>query len=223
MNAMEDTVVELYLIRHGQTPLNAHHTTVGGRSNELPLTTLGEIQAEFLGKCLLERGIIPDEVIASPAVRAQDTGTIALRSMGLEREIVIDEDIQEMSQGDWVGRLRDEVYTPETLAEIARLGKDFKAPNGESSNETGRRMFDAVTAIARRCINNSEGNQQQRVFLFTHGLGIKCLASYLLGWDQNTIYRTLVDNVSVSLFTFTRDILQVEYLALSPDQLPVDV
>ena len=218
---MTDALVELYLIRHAQTFLNVDHTTVVGRSNEEPITSVGEDQARFLGRCLLDQGLVPDEVITSPAVRAQMTGAIVLEAMGSPLTMRQDDGLQEMSQGDWVGRRRDEVYSSVTRAEIMRLGKDFKAPNGESTNETGQRMFDAIMRIAERAVSTStDGGNPRRIFVITHGNAIKSLASRILGWDNDQTYRFVVDNVSVSLLTLKHGCLQVEYLAVPPDQLP---
>src|SRR5690242_8706246 len=123
--------VRLYLARHAESVMNVNQHIVSGRSNETPLTPRGEEQAAKLGQFVTTLGIRPYEAYTSPAIRAMRTGEIALAHAGLALPLTIDDDLQELDQGAWVGQPRDQIYTPETLAEIKQRGKDFHAPGGE--------------------------------------------------------------------------------------------
>jgi alpha-ribazole phosphatase len=190
--------IELYLIRHAESEANTKPHIVSGRSNNTPLTELGVNQAITAGRHLLQKGIIPSRVYSSPAVRTIQTAEHVLNEMGVAIKPIKVEALQELHQGDNVGRIRSDVYTDEVIDEIKRLGKDFKVPNGESMNEVGSRMFEWINSLSTVGEKNTE---VQKVFVFTHGVAIKCLASTLCNWSHEKTYKTITDNTSVSLFT----------------------
>lgn len=203
--------LELYLIRHAESNWNAENAhLIGGRSNEALLTARGEEQARVLGRFMLKQNIIPDRVYASPAVRTLETARLALEEMGLEIEVVVDDDLQEMDQGNAVGSVRAEVYSDVVLAELKRLGKDFKLPGAESMNDAGLRMYEKVAEIALGI------TKPERIFVFGHGMAIRCYASHLLGWSQSETYTAITDNTSVSLVTSRAGQLTLEYLGRMP-------
>lgn len=183
---------ELYLIRHGESKANTDRSIIGGRSNESPLTEDGIEQARLLGRLLLQKEIIPDRVFSSPAVRALQTAKHTLKVMGLGIEPVICDGLQELDQGDWTGTERVRTYSPTTLLEIARRGKDFKAPSGESMNDTRERMEGWTTDYL-------DPYRPERALAFGHGLAIRCLVSPRLGWSQKDIFRTQTPNTSLTL------------------------
>ncbi|MGC2282237.1 MAG: histidine phosphatase family protein, partial [Candidatus Acidiferrales bacterium] len=69
MTATQNTLLQLYFIRHGETAwsLSGQHT---GRT-DIPLTAHGEDEARKLGPCLW--GIQFTRVLTSPRQRAQRT------------------------------------------------------------------------------------------------------------------------------------------------------
>lgn len=186
---------ELYLIRHGESEMNTNAHLVGGRSNETPLTQRGVRQAQLLGSYLLEQGIIPTDVFASPAIRTMDTARHTLAAMGLDIEPTIAYEIQEMDQGDYVGRPRLEVYTPEVLAEIKRQGKDFKLEGGESMNGVGQRMYDWV----EQTVSTEDG---RRTVVFGHGLAIRTLVSMLHDWSHAETLASETGNTSITTLDY---------------------
>lgn len=198
-------MTELYLIRHGESDMNTKSHLIGGRSNETPLTEKGIAQAEQLGRYFLQEHIVPDQVYASPAIRTRHTALHTLKAMGIDTEPLIDDRLQELEQGEWVGQNRTIIYNDEVLADIAAQGKDFKSPGGESMNEVGERMLEWVEST----IDTSEN---RRVFVFTHGFAIRCLASILHGWSHAETYGTKTDNASVSLFTNRTTYWQLSYI-----------
>jgi probable phosphoglycerate mutase len=183
---------ELYLIRHGESKANTDRSIIGGRSNESPLTEDGIEQARLLGRLLLQEEIIPDRVFSSPAARALQTAEHTLKAMGLGIEPVICDGLQELDQGDWTGTERVKTYSPTTLLEIAYHGKDFKAPGGESMNDTRERMEAWSTEYL-------DPYRPGRTLAFGHGLAIRCFVSLKLGWSQKDIFRTHTPNTSLTL------------------------
>lgn len=209
---MSDDKTEFYLIRHAETVLNVNPHIVNGRSNETLLTYRGVEQSKRLGRALLQRNIIPGVVFSSPAVRTLATAGYSLSEMGLDLEPIVQDEIQELSQGNMEGRLRDEVYTEDTMIELKTKGKDFKLDGGESMNDVGNRMYNwMIHASASEQLDGLN-----RHFVYTHGGAIKCLASQILGWDQDQTYKTEIRNTSVNLFTIQDGLCEVVYLNQDP-------
>jgi broad specificity phosphatase PhoE len=70
-----------------------------------------------------------DNVYSSPARRTIDTARISLDYLDFSFEQVnILDELQELDQGDWAGRKRFEVKTPEVIDQMNRIHWDFKAP-----------------------------------------------------------------------------------------------
>jgi broad specificity phosphatase PhoE len=211
---MTNTEVELYALRHAESALNVKPHIIGGRSIETPITPKGVVQARTLGYYMLQENIIPHAVYASPAVRPRDTAKYTLEVMGIDIEPTIDDALQELDQGEWVGLNRDDIYTPERIAEIGRQGKDFKAPGGESMNEAGERMFNRVSEIADR---HAEEGKVIRIFVFTHGLAIRCLASHIHNWSRKQTFDAVTPNASISRFDRLDKTWMLRYLGKAPE------
>lgn len=202
--------IDLYLVRHAESRANAaENHLIGGRSNETPLTAQGFIQAQQLGSYLLARRFQPDFAYSSPAVRTLDTAHTVFDTMQLKASIIIDDDLQELDQGNWTGRNRTETYSPSTLANIARLGKDFRPDAGESMNDVGARMMSAITRIGNA---HAQSTHTAKGIIFTHGIAIRCLASTIDNWPHKQTYETVIPNVSVSLFVRRAGEWQIHYI-----------
>ena len=202
----------VYLIRHAESKLNRTPQYINGRSNETPLTPQGIVQACKLGKFLLENDIVPTSIFSSPAERSKQTGRCCLEAMGIEDDLVICDSLQELDQGEWTGLVRREVYTPEVNAEIKRLGKQFKAPGGESMHEVGVRML----GWAQTTYRNVPANGIEQGLVFTHGVASRCAAGELLGWDQKQIYTAETPNTSITKLVKHDSGWEAAYVGLDP-------
>ncbi len=78
---------ELFLIRHAKSSWN--HPSL--RDFDRPLNKRGEAAAPAMGEDLKERGILPDVIISSPAVRALTTAKIIARELGYPEENIQEE------------------------------------------------------------------------------------------------------------------------------------
>ncbi len=200
---------ELYLIRHGEAANNVRHNYIAGRSNHFPLTERGVAQSRSLGTALLKAEVLPDVVYASPAIRAVQTAHHALNAMMIDIPVNKDDRLQEQDVGTWVGRVATEVFTDEQVAEIDRLGKDFRSPSGESFNDVGDRMYEWANSIS----------DSGRVLAFTHGGSIRCLASKVESWSHPQTYQTRPGNTSISLFTRSEDDWVLEYIGKNIEEI----
>ncbi|GAQ82030.1 putative phosphoglycerate mutase [Klebsormidium nitens] len=170
----EEIVIEVYLVRHGESTANVHPSIVGGRSQHATLTTKGAKQAKALGAYLRDYlQLTFDAVYASSLVRAYDTAAITCLELGIpEREIHVADDLQEMSQGEWEGRPRAEVYTPDVLASMPALQPNFTAPGGESQLQVETRMRHFVEGMIKEQLQIARRDGQNGVVPQTGGLGM---------------------------------------------------
>lgn len=199
-------------MRHGESLMNTQPHLIGGRANETPLTERGVEQARLLGRYLLAHDVLPTEVFASPAVRTLQTAKHALTEMGLAVEPTVADELQEMDQGDFVGRHRAEVYTPEVLLEINRQGKDFKLSSGESMNDVGMRMLTWIQAN----VPTESQNGIERTFVFGHGMAIRSLVSVLESWSRLQTYESVTQNTSITLLSHQDEQWRLAYLGATP-------
>lgn len=203
---------ELYLIRHGESEMNTTAHLIGGRSNETPLTQRGVEQARQLGMYFLANNIIPSHIFTSPAVRTIQTAESTLTAMNLAATPIVADEIQEMDQGDYVGRLRTDVYTPEVLREIDQQGKDFKLPGGESMNDVGERMLRWVDSN----VPVGTDSEPKRTFVFGHGVAIRTLTSKIHDWDHAKTFGSITENTSFTVFLHQDNHWQLETLGATP-------
>lgn len=197
----------LYYFRHAESDFNKNYPhLVGGRSNHSPLTPEGRDQAKRLGTWIANSGLVPDVVYASPAVRTLQTARIALAEAGLLHEILVDDALQEMSQGVHEGAHRDEVYTDEVISQIAAGPMEFKHLNGESVNDVAGREHEFSERV--RGVRSHE-----TIFVFTHGYLMRCGMGARLGWSFDEIRANVIDNAAVvkHVFDESGDLLSWQY------------
>lgn len=201
---------ELYLFRHGRSLNNVQSHLIAGRSNHFPLVEEGFEQSRRLGESLLERGLFPDVIYSSPALRARQTAKTALSALGITTPFFEDERLQEQATGEWTGCVAADIFTEEMVRTIEASGKEFRSPGGESMNDVGKRTLDWANEL----------EAGRRVFAFTHGGPIRCLPSYLYGWTHAQTYQTKPDNVSSTLLTKTPNSpWELQYLGRTLDEL----
>ncbi len=193
--------LSLYLLRHAESEYNNGSGRVGGRSNGIKLTNRGIHQANALAARLRQEGRSFSLVYASPAVRAMRTASIVCEEMGLPRNIIcVREDLQEMSQGDWEGKYKGELYTPEVMARMRSDPLNYSAPNGESQLQVRTRMLNFAGS---ELLNKIETGKSINVAVFGHGFSFKCLLGGIIGSDPAFTYRIRIDNCSITELSYT--------------------
>ena len=91
----------VYLVRHGQTPLNESGVLRG--LADPPLDQTGRDQAQRLGAALGTRGLWA--VVSSPLLRARQTAQPVAGRAGLD--VVTDQCLVDRDYGQWTGVSRD--------------------------------------------------------------------------------------------------------------------
>jgi 2,3-bisphosphoglycerate-dependent phosphoglycerate mutase len=132
-------VPALVLVRHGQSLWNRENRFTGWV--DVPLTEQGRTEARRAGELLAGRSL--DVAYTSALVRAQDTLTIILATMGLDLPVIRDARLNERDYGDLAGL--DKARTAERYgAEQVhrwRRSYDEAPPGGESLADTAARTL----------------------------------------------------------------------------------
>lgn len=204
---LTDNEFYLWLIRHGQSVANLN-TDLMGQDGETPLTSKGEQQAALLGGFLAKNKEVFDFAFSSTYKRARDTAAIALDyTPGLKIQQF--EELREYSAGDWTGVLRSTALTPQVKLRMGAMDHGFLPPNGESLHQVSRR---ASLWLEEHVLYNTEvqslarlADRAANIAVFSHGMTIKCLLHYVMGFDKSFTWKVTIDNTSVSKLYFGKD------------------
>jgi probable phosphoglycerate mutase len=152
--------LELWLVRHGETPASRGRTLAGW--SDVPLTERGEAQAAALRPVFADEPF--DGVWSSDLVRAVTTARLARGEPSQDRRL------RELSFGELEGA--DYMTMDPRVQEGLRRFEGFVAPGGESFDELRARVMSFV-----------DGLPPGRHALFTHG-GVVRLLARELGEDR---------------------------------------
>ena len=177
----------IYLIRHGETRLNASGTLQGWM--DVPLNENGIELARITGRNM--RPIRFDRCISSPLIRALDTAKIVLESSGnADVPIEIDERIKEISCGDLEGKPMSAMDEDTSL--FFRDPANFPGfPGGESLTDVCRRTA--------RFLNDLTARDDGLTYLVAiHGCALRALLNPLYDdpsnfWHSKIPYNCVVN------------------------------
>lgn len=196
-------MLKIVFIRHAESAVNALEVPiVGGQSNEAPITEKGQKQAVLLGERLAKEAYHFDQIVSSSAVRTQQTAKIALEKANIDASnIVLSDALLELSQGDWEGCLRTEIYTPEVINQINVDNWNFKAPNGESQRDVETRVVDW---ILKHILDPYKG-EDKTIAIFGHGIAIKCFLRWMLGYEARMTHKIWIENTSLTICKYNKE------------------
>jgi len=176
-------MIEITLVRHGQTDWNAARRYQG--QADIPLNQVGIEQAKALALTIANEKY--DAIYASDLSRAAQTAVILAET--LHMPINTDRRLREICQGLWEGMSLDEVQ--EKYADDFKRGAEdpafSRAPGGESVAEVAARMRAAADEIAA----NHPGG---RILLVSHGLAVSTLYCQANGISLTQVYHYIPDN-----------------------------
>jgi broad specificity phosphatase PhoE len=199
----------LTLIRHGQSTVNMTPEIMGQRA-DVQLSAKGKKQAEALRNRFNNEGENFDYVFASPYTRALDTAKIAT---GNKQNIILAEDLREYDAGTWLDANRKEVLTDHVVHKMNVLHSNFLPPDGESLTQVERRaskwledniLYNKV--ISDWAIDARDNKKCPiNIACFSHGMTIKCLLHYIMGFDKSFTWKVTIENTSISKLYFGKD------------------
>ncbi len=188
----------LWIVRHGESSGNvardAAHTAgladiaIDLRDVDVPLSTLGERQAEALGHWFadLPEHERPSVVLSSPYMRAQQTAEIITRAAGTRDRVLKighDERLREKEFGvlDRLTRTGIEQRHPEEAERRALVGKFYyRPPAGESWADVVLRLRSVLDSVSLHYAG-------ERVLIVAHQVVVLCLRYLLETMDEKTI------------------------------------
>lgn len=165
--------IDLYLVRHGETEWNAEGRIQGG--GDSPLTARGRAQADAVGRLLAGHFQTPPDAEISPLGRTRATFDLINRHLAVARATP-QPLLREVTLGVWDGLTVPEIRTlfPDTADEIGRTGWFFRAPKGETLEETKDRAARWLASLpSRPVVAVSHGLTGRVIRALYLGLGIE--------------------------------------------------
>ena len=195
---------EFYFIRHGESEVNRAGVRIGGESAWAELTDEGKDQARALGHYL--KLIEFDAYYTSDVVRTQQTARYFFEAQGnIYQKIKRDHHLKEQSQGDWEGKLRASIYTPEIKSQIHWTFIPGDEIKGESQQQVAERM---VKWIKEKIKEHSN----QRILVFSHGLSIRYLVVDLFNLNREMARTIPIHNTSLTVIRYENGVFSCPIL-----------
>jgi alpha-ribazole phosphatase len=165
-------MLEIYLIRHGQTDFSRENRFCG--SIDPPLNDVGRRMADAFGAAYADRAWAG--IYSSPSQRARATAAALASRAGVEP--VIDDGLREVSYGEWEGLRHEDAKArwPDAYAYWAADTASRSTPGGETAFQVAARAAPVIERIKRE---HADG----RVLIASHKATIRILICALLGLD----------------------------------------
>lgn len=198
----ENFECEFYFIRHGQSESNAMPDRTS-LNHDSSLTSKGFAQARLLGERLAQDGITFDRVYSSSLLRTVQTTRTMLAAMGEpDRDFVQVDAIVEQRTTGWRGLRTEDILTPPLLAYMRAKASHFVPPQGESYRMVQRRYANWLEDEILYNADLTGGPLSLRIAIVGHGAATRCILHYILGFDEQYIWKTMLENTSISRFRF---------------------
>ena len=173
-------MVEVILVRHGETAGNIRKTALG--ITDLPLNENGIRQAARAAELLAGETIAA--IYTSPLSRAKTTAEIVAEPHSIAPQSI--EGLAERRYGIWENIAVDDIKErfPEAYAAWQQNLPDYQIPGGETARENFHRVKDTVSAILTR-------HDSGKIIIVSHLGCIRNLIAHFLGkgvenaWDYN--------------------------------------
>jgi probable phosphoglycerate mutase len=189
----------IVLVRHGRTALTEARKISGGDGDDPDLSEVGVLDAAAVSRALSGVGsqgpwqrIAPiSAIVASPMKRTRQTAEIIARQHGLK--VTENENLREISFGDWDGLSHDEAQAKDsTLWQAWRGSWSVSPPNGESLE-----VFDQRLQLARQQI--VERHAGKTVVVVAHVMPIRGFLRWAFDAAAAAYWRPQVAPCSISI------------------------
>ena len=174
--------MSLFVCRHGRTEANKSGLLLGRADPELD--GVGQQQAAAIASAVRK----PAVVVSSPLARCRQTA----EAFGLP--VTVDPRLVELDYGDFDLKPLKEV--PASTLEEWRSDTDFRPPGGETLNELGARVHEALEELADQAM-------EVNVVVVTHVLPIKAAVAWALDCSMHVSWRCFVAQASITEIAVT--------------------
>ncbi len=188
-------MIELYLVRHGETDWNKKLLCQGRIDNHL--NDNGKIQAHNLGKKIKDKGLSFDVFMTSPLIRAQETLSIIKDELNINLPTIINEGFIERDFGEL------ETQDVALVRDVIDSNKESYYPGCERNSSLEERVYCAAIDLLKEYDN-------KRILLVSHSHAIKGLLSYI---DSNKYcFSTKLLNMNMTHLSISKDKVEVKEL-----------
>ncbi|MBR0409731.1 MAG: Spx/MgsR family RNA polymerase-binding regulatory protein [Eubacterium sp.] len=193
----------LYIIRHGETRLNAEGRLQGWVDE--PLNENGRRLAVLSGEALKD---VPfDLIITSPLSRARETGILvtkaSARQRGREIPIIEDDRLKEINWGSWdqCGCRQDNYSVPVSMEVYNKFLVDAYGFEGSSDGESTADVIRRTGEFFQELIHNPE-YEDKTILVSTHGFAMRAMLNPLYEdptdfWQGHVPYNCTVNILKV--------------------------
>jgi broad specificity phosphatase PhoE len=182
-------MLNVYLLRHGETPYNAEGNRYCGRT-DISLTDKGLRQAEvvfdFLGKTKI------NAVYSSPLVRARLTAEIASG----KKIVRIDNRLIEADFGNWEGKTK-EIFIAEDPGSWREWMENPYDTKAGSTGESGKEIVERVDSFFKDMLIIHDN---ETIMVAAHNGINRLYMAFKLGMDLKYYRRIVQDNASITQF-----------------------
>lgn len=192
-------MLELFLIRHGQTQWNLMNKMQGSLNSDL--TALGENQAKKLSKTLAVSHF--DKVYSSTTTRAIQSAKLIFQNHDLQYAKAL----EEIAMGEWEGRTYSQIEetSPQEWYNF------FHDPLAYSPSKGGE-TFNALKMRLKQFIADENfKNLSGRVAIVSHRITIKMLISLLID-DEKLFNHIDLDPTSLTILVYQDDTFKIKTL-----------
>ena len=183
-------MLNVYFLRHGETPSNAAGNRYCGRT-DVPLTEKGLGQAALVREQL--KNISFEAIYSSPLQRAWHTARIA----GGDREVILDDRLTEADFGNWEGKTREEFI----LENRALWDEWSRDPAITRAGGTGETAMEVVVRVNRFFEFALQQHPSGNILVVAHNGVNRFYLSWKLGMPLTHYRRLVQENSSITLFS----------------------
>ncbi len=177
-----------YMIRHGESLLNAQHIRQGAEGS---LSEKGKKQAEDTGKRLSHTKF--DVILVSPYIRTKETAEIIskqLKKVPRKPLEYVDLLVERRNPSEIIGQSGDDFYISKIIDQI---DKSYHSDDFRYSDEEN---FLDLKARAKKLLEYLERRSEHKFLIVTHSIFLKMVAAYLIHKDS-------LDSKKYNLLSFT--------------------
>lgn len=183
-------MLNVYLLRHGQTAWNADGNRYCGRT-DLPLTEIGTEQAHAVKQQL--QSLSFDAVYASPLQRASQTASIASQGMAVQT----DERLIEVDFGLWEGKSKEAFISEDESLWSAWMNDPATAKAGG----TGESGMEVISRVNDFFISLAQAHPAGKILIVAHNGVNRLYLAHKLGMPLKNYRKLELDNAAVTEFT----------------------
>lgn len=168
--------MDIYFMRHGETPYNQKHLLQGQR--DIALNDAGKAQAEKAAKWFQARGIQFSRVYASPLSRAVETASLV--SGCPQGEIKMDPRLLEIDFGPIEGKKWEDL-SAEEMEYVNDPWKGTPIAGVEDADHLISRVNGFLDAVKQAAQGSDASAAEETVLAVTHGMALHGILTALTG------------------------------------------